>query len=277
MRHFEGRFNANDGLDIFYQTWLPDERPKAIFLIAHGMGEHSGRYQNYTDFFVPRGYGFYVMDLRGCGQSAGRRGHVDRFEDFLEDLRQLHDLARLAESSGKIFVLGHSFGSLIALTYGLRYPDGLAGVISSATALRDTLPYPGWVRALMRRAGRALPTLSAPSGVKAEHISTDRRVVEAYQADPLVHFVATLRWASESLAIREWLMRHAHEWTLPLLMLHGGADRICLPAGAQLFRERVRNAAVEYREYKGMYHEVHNEPGREAVFRDIEAWLEEKL
>jgi len=273
MRHTTSHFDANDGTDIFYQTWLPDERPRAVILIAHGMGDHSGRYRNYIDAFVPKGYAFYAMDLRGCGQSGGRRGHVDRFEDFIEDLRQLHDLARLVESSGSLFVLGHSFGSLIALAYALRYPSGLTGIVVSGTALRDALPYPNWVRAMIRPLGRIAPTISVPSGLKPEGISRDSTVVEAYKADPLVHSVGTLRWAGEAIAIRQWLLRHAGEWALPLLMLHGGSDPICLPAGAHLLRDKIAGAPVECHEYAGMLHEVHNEIGKEAVFADVEAWL----
>ena len=274
MRHQEGHFTAHDGIDIFYQMWTPEEKPRAIFLIAHGIGEHGGRYGNYVDYFVPRGYALYAMDLRGCGRSGGRRGHVDRFDDFVNDVRQLHNLAREAQFSGKVFLLGHSFGSLVALTYGLRHPEGLSGVIISGTALRDALPYPDWVRAIIRRMGQAVPTLSVPSGLKIQYLSRDAAVVEAYRRDPLVHSVGTLRWAAESIAIREWLYRHAAEWSLPLLMLHGGDDQICLKEGAQLFRERAGNARVAYRQYEGMYHEIHNEVGKELVFRDIEAWLE---
>ncbi len=274
MQHREGHFIAHDGIDIFYQTWATGEIPTATLLIVHGMGEHGGRYGNYVDYFVPRGYALYAMDLRGCGRSGGRRGHVDRFDDFVNDLRRLHSLAREAASGGKVFLLGHSFGSLVALAYGLRHPEGLSGVLTSGTALRDALPYPDWVRSLVRRAGQRVPALALPSGLKSEHLSRDAAVVEAYRRDPLVHSFGSLRWAAESIAIREWLYRHAAEWSLPLLMLHGGDDKICLKEGAQLFRERAGNARVEYRQYDGMYHEIHNDVGKEVVFRDIEAWLE---
>jgi len=277
MKHHSAQFDANDGLDIFYQYWLPDQRPRAVILISHGLGEHSGRYGNYIDYFVPRGYAFFALDTRGCGRSEGPRGHVDRFADYVDDLRQLHDLARLVESSGKVIVLGHSFGSLIALTYGLRYPDGLAGVIASGTALRDALPYPNWVRAVIRRAGRVLPTVSMPSGLKPEDISRDENVVTAYKSDPLVHSVGTLRWASEAIVARKWIMRRAKEWSLPLLLLHGGADRVCLLPGARQLRDAIGSDRVELRVYEGMYHEVHNEIGKEAVFKDIEDWLQGRL
>jgi alpha-beta hydrolase superfamily lysophospholipase len=275
MRHQDGRFESSDGIDIFYQVWLPEMTPTAVLLIVHGLGEHSGRYQNYVDYFVPRDYALWVMDLRGCGRSGGRRGHIDRFDDYVNDLRRLHDLAREANPYGKMFVLGHSYGSLIALTYGLRHPEGLSRVISSGTALRDALPYPRWVRSIIRRAGQVVPTLSLPSGLKIEYLSRDKAVVDAYRRDPLVHSVGTLRWASESIVIREWLYSQAANWKLPLLMLHGGDDTICLKEGAKVFRDKIGNSRVTYREYPRMYHELHNEINKESVFADIETWLSE--
>ena len=277
MRHQEGHLIASDGLDLFFQVWLPDTPPKAVLLIAHGMGEHGGRYQNYVDYFAPRGCALYAADMRGCGRSGGKRGHVDRFDDFVDDFRRLHETAHAAQPDAPIVLLGHSYGSLIVLTYGLRYPNDVSGVISSGTALRDALPYPNWLRAVIRRVGRVLPNVSVPSGLKPEFISRDATVVTTYTADPLVHSVATLRWASEAAACREWIMAHAAEWSLPLLMLHGVDDRICLPAGARAFQEKASGNRIELRVYDGLYHEVHNERGKATVFRDVEAWLEARL
>jgi alpha-beta hydrolase superfamily lysophospholipase len=214
--------------------------------------------------------------MRGCGRSGGRRGHVDRFADFVDDAWQMNQIVRQAQPDGKIVLLGHSFGSLIALTCALQHPDGLSGVIVSGTALRDALPYPDWVRSLTGRLSRVLPTLAMPSGLKAEEISRDEAVVRAYRDDPLVHSVGTLRWAAEAIVARKWLIAHAGEWKLPLLMLHGGADRICLKEGALSFRDRA-GSPVAYREYDGMYHEVHNDIGKEKVFQDIETWLKKTL
>jgi len=271
--HQEGHFRAHDDLRICYQAWQPETTLRAVLIVNHGMGEHSGRYQNYVDYFAPRGYALYGLDMRGCGRSDGRRGHADRFDDFLEDLKRLHDIVRAAHPGRATFLLGHSFGSLVALMYGLRQPDGLGGVISSGTALRDALPYPGWARAIIRLAGRALPTVAVPSGLKAAQLSRDAAVVEAYRRDPLVHGVGTLRWASEAIVARDWLLAHAGEWWLPLLMLHGSSDGVCLKEGARLFRAQIAAGRAEHHEYEGMYHEVHNETGREEVFRDVEEWL----
>ena len=277
MLHQDGHFNAADELDIFYQSWRPDGPPKAIFLIVHGLGEHSGRYQNYVDHFAPRGYALYALDTRGHGRSGGRRGHVSRFDDYVIDVRQFYELVRAANPDGKIIMLGHSLGSLIALAYASRYPDGLAGVIASATALRDALDVPGWLRSMAGGLSKIAPALAMDNGVKTERISHDPAVVAAYDSDPLVHHVGTLRLAAEVEIVRSDLLGRARDWTLPLLMLHGADDRICLPAGARAFYDQTDHARVELRFYQGLYHEIHNEIGKQAVFKDIEEWLARRI
>jgi alpha-beta hydrolase superfamily lysophospholipase len=274
MRHDEGHYAAQPGIDIFYQSWTPDGKPVAMLLIVHGLGDHSSRYQNYVDYFAPKGYAIYAPDLRGHGRSDGRRGHVNRFDEYVNDLRQLHNRARGADPDSKVFLLGHSLGSLVVLTYALRYPEGLAGVISSGTALRDTLAVPGWLRSAAGGLSKIAPTLAANNGVKTGYISHDSQVREAYDRDPLVHRVGTLRLSAEVDIARSNLMEHASQWKLPLLMLHGRDDPICLLSGAREFYDKTDHAWVEFRQYTGMYHEVHNEVGKEAVFKDIESWLQ---
>ena len=273
MPHREERFNTKDGIEIFCQSWSPDTKSKAILVIAHGLGDHSGRYRHYVDYFVPRGYAVYGVDLRGHGRSGGRRGHVDRFGEYVDDVRQVHNLVSRSEPGVKVILLGHSLGALIALSYALRYPDGLAGVISSGTGMRDALDVPGWLRSMTGTLAKIAPKVALNNGVKTEYLSHDPAIVQAYDADPLVHHVGTIRLAAEVDIVRAELLSRAGEWKLPLLMLHGGDDRLCLLSGAQLLYDRLDHSLVEFRQYVGMYHEVHNEVGKEAVFKDVEEWL----
>jgi len=269
----DGRFTAKGGIEIFYQSWQPEAQPRAVFLIVHGLGDHSGRYRHYVDYFVPKGYAVYGVDLRGHGRSGGRRGHVNRFGEYVDDVRQTYDRVFHSEPGVKVILLGHSLGALIALSYALRYPDGLAGVISSGTAMRDALDVPGWLRSMTGTLAKIAPKVALNNGVKAEYLSHDPAVVRAYEADRLVHHVGTIRLGAEVDLVRAELLSRAGAWKLPLLMLHGGDDRICPPSGAQLLYDRLDHSLVEFRQYVGMYHEVHNEVGKEAVFNDVEAWL----
>jgi alpha-beta hydrolase superfamily lysophospholipase len=277
MRHIEGRFTTPDGAGIYTQAWLPDAAPQASLLLVHGLGEHSGRYGNYVDYFVPRGYALYSFDTRGHGRSSGPRGHVDCFDCYVEDIERRAAEARADWPGIPLFVLGHSLGSLMVLIYGARHPDRAAGLIVTGTALQDALALPAWKRNLAPLISRVTPALKMNNGVTLTGLSHDPAVVTAYQADALIHPWGTPRLSTEVDATRAQVWRSAAAWRVPLLMLHGGADPICLPEGPRQFAALAPAGLVEYREYPGLYHEIHNEPEREQVFRDVEAWLHTQL
>ncbi len=274
MRHNESHFTTPDGTDIYTQAWLPDNQPQAIILIAHGLGEHSGRYGNYVDYFVPRGYALYGFDARGHGRSSGARGYVDRFDQYVEDIDQRAAQARSDWPGTPLFVCGHSLGSLMALSYARQHPDRLAGLIVTGTALQDALELPPWKRSLATVFSRVIPALKMNNGVPLSGLSHDPAVAAAYKADPLTHTWGTPRLATEAEIVRAQIRQSAATWRVPTLMLHGGADPICLAEGARQFVAQTPPGLVEYHEYPGLYHEIHNEPDRERVFHDIEAWLQ---
>jgi alpha-beta hydrolase superfamily lysophospholipase len=277
MRHIQDKVTTSDGFSLYTQTWATEGEPKAILLIVHGIGDHSSRYHNYVDYFVPRGYTLTAFDSRGSGRSNGPRGHVDRFDRFVADIDQIVGTVRAQSPTAKLFILGHSLGSLMVLSYGLQHSAGLAGIITTGTALQDALNVPQWLRRTATVLSRATPTVKINNGVLTKDLSHDAKVVEAYERDPLVHRWATPRLATEVDAVRATLYRRAGEWRVPLLMLHGSDDHICLPAGAKLFQSTAPSGLVEYREYPGLYHEIHNEAERGTVFRDIEQWLNNRL
>jgi alpha-beta hydrolase superfamily lysophospholipase len=273
MLQREGRFTAPDGADIYTQAWLPDNLPQAIILIAHGLGEHSGRYGNYADYFVPRGYALYSFDTRGHGRSNGPRGYVERFDRFVEDIDRRAAEARSEWPSTPLFVLGHSLGSLMALSYARQYPDRLTGLIVTGTALQDALQMPAWKRSLATVLSKVTPTLKMNNGVPLAGLSHDPAVAAAFKSDPLTHTWGTPRLATEAEVVRAQIGQSAATWRVPTLMLHGGADPVCLAAGARQFAAQTPPGLIEYHEYAGWYHEIHNESGKEQVFRDIEDWL----
>lgn len=277
MRHTEGHFTTSDGSTIYTQAWLPDAAPQAILLIVHGLGEHSGRYGNYVDYFVPRGYALYSFDTRGHGRSDGARGYIDRFDQYVADVDRRAAEARSDWPGTPLLVLAHSLGSLMGLSYARRYPDRLTGLIVSGTALQDALKMPAWKRNLAKILSRVTPSLKMNNGIDLADLSHDPAVIAAYEADPLTHTWGTPRLATEAEAARVQIMQGAPTWRVPTLMLHGGADHICLAEGARQFAAQTPPGLVEYREYPGLYHEIHNEAEKAQVFSDIEAWLAARL
>src|SRR5690349_10513651 len=135
MQHNTGSFKTADGLNIHTESWLPDGESRAVVLISHGVGEHIGRYAHVAVRLVADGYAVYGLDHRGHGKSGGLRSYYDDLNDPVNDLKIYFDQIKTAQSGKKIFLYGHSLGSLIALLYTLRYQSELAGLISSSTPL----------------------------------------------------------------------------------------------------------------------------------------------
>jgi alpha-beta hydrolase superfamily lysophospholipase len=282
MQHTEGRFSASDGLDLYYQAWLPaleeHSEPKAVFAVVHGYGEHSGRYLNLVSHFAPRGFALYAYDLRGHGKSAGQRGHVNHFEEYLSDTDMFLKLVRQLNPGRKLFLLGHSVGGLIVAAYAESYPTGdLAGLVMSSAFLQMKMKVPGWKMTMARTLSSLLPTFTMANDLGADLLSHDPAVAAAYTTDPLNHYVATARWSVEIFAAQARTLDRAGEVKIPALVIYAGDDQIADPAGSALFFERLKVTDKTVHRYDGYYHEIFNEVGKETVFKDVENWLAERV
>ena len=134
IRHDEGAFAGAGGLEIYWQSWRAEVPVKAVVVIAHGAGEHGGRYRHVVERIVPAGYPVFAHDHRGHGRSEGKRAVIDRMANATADLDAFIARAREAEPAGPLILLGHSMGGCISLDYVL---DG------SVEARRDRPLGPG--------------------------------------------------------------------------------------------------------------------------------------
>ncbi len=278
MKHKEGTFSGFGELQLYYQSWHPDEgKSRVILPVVHGAGEHSGRYTNVVNWFVPLGYAVYAFDLRGHGRSAGPRGHINRWDEFREDVRLFLEFIHQQEADNSpVFLLGHSMGGLIVLEYALHNPQGLNGVVASGPVLARVGLSP-ILLVLAKILSGVLPRLTLNTGLDATALSRDRAVVEAYVNDPLVHSLGTPRLGTELTRAFEWVQAHAAQMQVPCLIVHGSEDRLVPPEGSRIFYEHMTLADKELREYAGYYHEVFNDVGKEQVLADVEAWIERHL
>ena len=273
MEHREGKFNGYKGLQLYYQCWLPDNKPKAVLLVAHGLAEHSGRYKNLVDYFLPRGYAVYALDHRGHGKSEGIRSYVDNFNDYLTDLNTFYDMVRKENKDAKIFLFGHSLGATIATAYAIKHQKELDGLIVSGASLVPStsvspvlLAMAGLVSALAPKMGVTLLDASA--------VSRDQAVVDAYVNDPLVfRGKVPARTGAELARMWKQLPEQMPTIKLPILIMHGFADRLSDPRGSKLLYERVGSKDKTLKLYDNCYHEICNEPERAQVFADMNAWL----
>jgi alpha-beta hydrolase superfamily lysophospholipase len=276
MRHQEGVFMGVRGAGLYYQGWLPEEEVRAVLLIVHGLAEHSGRYMNVVNRFVPLGYAVYGIDHIGHGRSEGQRLYVERFVDYTEPLKTYFDMVRCWQPDKPVFLVGHSMGGLIGALHLLAYQEGLAGAVLSGPAVKA----PGNIPAVIIFIGRVLSVLVPKVGlvppVDAEGVCRDPAVVKAYLADPLVYRgKLTARLGAELIGAMERVRAEANRITLPILILQGGADRLVDPSGAQILYEKVASSDKKLVVYEGFFHEVFNEPQHDRVLSDVEQWLEE--
>ncbi len=275
MRHIDGTFSGWGGLTIYWQAWRAEARPtRAQVVIVHGAGEHSGRYARLAGELSTLGFDVWSLDHRGHGRSAGRRAIIDRFDHALADIDALVDRVRAADAERPLLLLGHSLGGLIALLYALDHGERLDGLVLSAPALVADAASP-----LLRASGRLLSVL-APGlpvyPVDPRAVSRDPAEVAAYRNDPLVHHHRLpARTVAEAGAAIELLPERLPRLTLPLLVLHGSADRIVPPTGGRLAYERAGSSDRAIRLYEGFYHDLFNEPAAERrhVLDDLVAWL----
>ena len=274
MRYSQGTFNNEQGLSVFTQQWLPDEAPTAGFLLVHGISEHSGRYQNLVNYFVPRGYAIFGLDHPGHGQSDGARAHIKRFRQFVTTLRQYNDAVRAAHPGLPLFLYGHSMGGLISLHFLPDSQDGFRGAVLSAAPVSVPPHVSRFVIFLGRVLSRLLPRVRLVP-LDSTGISRDPTVVRAYDTDPLVfRGKATARLAAELMAAIKAAPQAARRITLPTLVLQGSADPIVDPGDGPLLHEHLLGSADKtLRHYPGLFHEVHNEPEQLKVFGDVDTWL----
>jgi len=277
MKHQEGFFKGVRDANIYFQSWLPESEPRAVLFIVHGLAEHSGRYGNVIDHFVPLGYAVYGIDHLGHGKSDGTRVYVERFDDYTNTLKVYVDMIHGWQPERPIFLIGHSMGGLISGVYLLDHQAELAGTVLSGPAVK----IPNHVTPAMLFVGKMLSALIPRFGLlalSADGVSRDPLVVKAYVSDPLVHRgKATARLAAEMLKAMQTISGQAAKITLPIMIVQGSADRLVDPAGARMLYGAVSSVDKEIRIYDGLYHEVFNEPEHEKVLRDIEIWLEAHL
>ena len=273
MKHIEGTFKGPKGLNLFYQYWLPDQNPKAVLMIVHGLAEHSGRYTNIVNYFVPRGYAVCGFDYRGHGKSDGIRCYVDRFSDYVFDVRAFFEKVHQEYSSLKIFLVGHSLGATIAIPYALRYQRDLAGLIISGVLLKPGASIPTALKPVARLISVLFPKMGL-TVINAIAISQDKSVVDAYVNDPLVYRgKIPARFVAELIKTVDRLPSQIPTITLPIFIGHGTDDRLCNPEGSQMLYNLVGSHDKTLKLYKGFYHEIFNEPEHEKVMADVEAWL----
>ena len=284
VTHEEGRFTGSDGLQLFWRCWRPSDEtaqrsgaPRAVVVLVHGVGEHSGRYPNLVLPLVADGFTVCAYDHRGHGCSPGPRGHVDRWRLYRDDLAAFLAVSAAREPTAPLVLFGHSMGSLVVLDY-LESPAAaaqppLAGAVVSGVALQPAGVGKPHQVVMARLLSRVAPRLVVDLGIRPDELTSDPAGFLAAVGDPLLSSKATVRWGAESMAALRRVKAGLSRVELPLLVLHGGDDPLNRPAGARELCDAVGSADTTLHIYPGVRHEPHNDTTHAQVAADVSTWL----
>lgn len=263
------------GLKIFFRSWRPSGKARALVIIVPGFNAHSGYYTWVAEKLTALGMTVYAVDLRGRGKSDGERFFVDRFEDYVNDVEAVVRVAREGNSGLPLFVLGHSAGGVVSCLYTLDHQSEMAGLISESFAYE--IPAPDFALAVFKGLGHVAPhahILHLPN----ERFSRDPQVVEVMNADPLIaHETQPTQTMAALVRAEERIKSGLAQITLPVLILHGALDKNTKPSGSQHFYDTVASKDKTLKLYEGGFHDLLNDIDKEAVMVEITNWITARI
>lgn len=263
---------TKDGLTLNGFSLVPEGSCKAVIALIHGMGEHGHRYLHVAEYFAKKGIATMAIDLRGHGNSEGKRGHTPNYEALMSDIDLFLEKVKSSFPNLPIVLYGHSMGGNLSLNYLIRRQPTINAAIVTSPYLRLAFEPPKWKVVLGKLSAGLVPTLTQPTGLETAAISRDTAVVKAYEADKLVHDKITSAFFVNVHFAGPYAIEHAAKIKTPLLIMHGLEDRLTSPEGTKEFMQNVKaNVTVKY--WPGLFHEIHNEPEQQEVFQTEFDWL----
>jgi len=276
MKHSEFKFKTFDGLQLFGQSWQPEDRPRAVICLVHGLGEHSGRYAHVANALNQAGYTLISFDLRGHGKSEGPRGHTPSYEALMKDISSLLEIANKQFPQLSSFLYGNSLGGNLVLNYVIRCQPKPKGVIVTSPWLRLAFEPPRFKIILAQITNYIWPSFSQKNGLDTKVLSRDHEVVHSYENDPLVHDHISTRMFIGIYQSGQWALENASKFSLPLILMHGGDDKIISVKASHEFAN-TKNKNCTLKIWDDLYHEIHNEPEKEEVFKFLINWLDKEV
>jgi alpha-beta hydrolase superfamily lysophospholipase len=269
----EFQLTSKDGTLLVAKAWRPTQEPRAWITMCPGTSDHSGRYDHMGHVLNRAGFALVMPDLRGNGPSEGKRGHIDSFSQYTDDLQ-----AALEYTRGQLpkahFLGGHSLGGLIAARVAIDNPPDIDGLFLSGAPFKLAFDPPAWKKSLSRWLTGVLPSLQVGNELNAADLTHDLQIVERQRRDPYNHGKVTLKMYAELLKAQHDVLHRGGQLKLPLLILHGGADKINAVPGSKAFYMVAGSKEKQLIIYDGFYHEIFNEIGKEKVFSDLIGWMD---
>lgn len=278
MKHFESTYSAHDGAKLFLQAWFP-ENPKASILLVHGLGEHSGRYVDFAEKLVDAGIAVFTFDGRGHGKSEEGKptAYYESAKDYLKDIEVLYGKAKSYIPGIPAFLYGHSMGGGLVAAFVLKKQPEANGVILSSPAIQEADGTSKLLIAISDLVSKYLPKLKALK-LDITGISRKPEEVEKYKADPFIYQGnIPARTGTELYHQMKYVQKHASEFNLPVLILHGSADRLTNPKGSQVLFEQASSGDKTLEIFEGGYHELIRDLEDERYQELIVTWIQGRI
>ena len=273
MTHQEFNFDYHK-TTFFGQFWQP-ETIKAVVVIIHGMGEHSGRYEDLAKKLTDNNFGVIAFDHFGHGKTTGKRGHNPGFDLVLESISNLITKAKEVFGHKPTFLYGHSMGGNAVINYALRKENNLTGIIATSPMLKLAFDPPAWKLSLGKIMQKIAPSITLGNELDANDISRDKKEVANYINDTLVHDKISPNFSLSFIDAGEWAIKNAASLKKPMLLLHGTGDKIIDYKGTETFTNTTEKASLKL--YKGGYHELQHDLCKEEMKQDVINWLNHQL
>ncbi len=258
---------------LYYASAMPTGGAKAVLAIIPGYADHGARYAHVMGALAEHGIGSVAIDLRGHGRAQGTRGFCNRFDEFLDDARELRRLVKDRAKGAPTLLFGHSFGGLVATMSALDDPAPWKGLVLSAPFFGLGLEVPAIKIAAGKLASRLYPKLGLPSGLAGKDMTHDAAKAKLYDADPLVFKNATARWFTEATKAQATVLAQASTLTMPLFMTFGTADKVASMPTGKRFYESAGSRDKTWDPREGLFHEVLNEPSWKDIVETMARWI----
>ena len=268
--NYESMFLGSKDVKIFYCV-NKVENPKAAVIFVHGICEHLGRYEYLKNKFNAEGYSVYRYDARGHGKSEGKRGYLEDFEDYLDDLDIFVNIVR--RENKKVILVGHSMGGLVATAYTCRYPDkinllalsGACNICPNAAKALRFMPYNllGWLN---------------KSNKLGDGVCSDKKVVKDYNNDKLVLKKMSFRLLGNAfIKGTKYVGNNIQNIVCPTIVMHGENDGIVVKDTGMWTFDNLKCEDKKLKMYNGLYHEIFNETKKDIVIDDLLDWCNERM
>jgi alpha-beta hydrolase superfamily lysophospholipase len=273
MTHSEFNFNIYN-TEFYGQIWSA-ENTRAVVVLAHGMGEHSGRYKHVAKKLTNNQFSVVAFDHFGHGKTEGKRGHNPSFEAVLKSISKTIEKAEKLFPNKPIFLYGHSMGGNAVINYTLNKKHNLKGVIATSPFLRLAFEPPKLKLKIGKLLQKIAPSITMGNELNPSDISRDPIEVEKYIKDKLVHDKISPNFSLTFIDTGNWAIENADKLKTEMYLLHGTDDKIIDYKGSLAFANNSKKARIKL--YEGGYHELHNDLCKEEMLEDVVNWLNSKL